>query len=218
MLQEPVEVAAAEPISLRLVMRGPAPMLVPGDRQRRGPDRHPAVGAHREGQVKVGVAVEAEPVVEAADLAQRLTTNRQAVALNGVDLARRRLLELAAVRAESSPRAPRYRPARRRRQPAAFPATSPVGSTEVSNRTTTWPRLRRSPRLTASAQPTALAQGERGRRCRRARAAHPPARWRPQSARARRRGRVGPARKAGASRSAGWSSTTVTSVHATEAG
>ena len=181
-LQEPVEVPLAEPVALRLGVRASSPGGRGAPAERLGAHRLPAVGAHREGQVQVRVAIEAEAVVEATDLPQGLASDGQAVALDRVDLAGRRLVELAAVVARSRPTGQPARRAGSSKAASSGARKSPVGSSEVSSSTTISPRARRSPRLTASAQPSRSSDSTAGEARVRAAAAHRllrPARWRP---------------------------------------
>src|SRR5918998_851103 len=86
-LEEPIEVPLAEPITLG-VGKGYVPTVnVLDQRQGIGTDRTPSRVADREAEVEVGIAVEAEASVEAAHGAKGLSSNREAVALDSVDLA-----------------------------------------------------------------------------------------------------------------------------------
>ena len=104
-VEEAVEVPLAEPIALVLGQRGVAAVLVTLDGERFRAHGAPPVVAHGKAEVEIRVAVEAEATVEAADLAERLAADGEAVALDRVDLAGRSVLELACVLARHAPAA-----------------------------------------------------------------------------------------------------------------
>src|SRR5690242_5949005 len=79
-------------------------MLVHAQRQIADAHRAPPSGASSEAEVEVSVPIEAEVGVEEADITQHISPDRQAVGLDGIDLARRRFLELTQIRRGDSKR------------------------------------------------------------------------------------------------------------------
>src|SRR5687767_6998060 len=94
MLEEAIEVPAAEPMKLVVGHGRVVTMLVAAQREVGDGDRAPTACPRPEAEVEVRVAVEAEAVVEQTLVAQDLATDGKAVGLDRVDLARRGLLEV----------------------------------------------------------------------------------------------------------------------------
>ena len=159
-VDDPVEVALAQPVALGLGQARVAAMLVahaPAARRRATARRDRLVVlvvAQDEAPPDVEVAVEAEALVERTARDGVRAAERQQVALDRVDVAGRRVLEPAQVVRDDAPTRRRPRPSGRRGRRRAASTTSPVGSTLVSRTMTTGPCARRIPMFSAAPWPS----------------------------------------------------------------
>ena len=109
-VDDPVEVALGLPVALVVGQARPAAMLVAFDRQTVEPDgpagRAPLpFVAKDEAPPDVEVAIEAEPLVERAAVGGVGATERLEIALDGVDIAGRCVVEMAQVGGRDAPSA-----------------------------------------------------------------------------------------------------------------